>query len=456
MADEEHLKILKKGVKVWNKWREENINNTPDLLGATLSKATLSKANLCGACLNDSTLRRATLARADLTEATLARADLSVANLSEATLSEADLREATLWRACLREADLRRSDLCKADLREADLRGADLRVACLNEANLCGAHLRGADLRGANLIQADLRGADFSEADLCKANLRGAYLNNANLRNSKLTNCICVNTEFTDVDLEHADLTGIIFKRTVTFGWNIEGVTCDYIFLDEERNKRQPEYRDFEPGEFEDFYQSLPTMEFVFKHGMKWFDVLIMDRIDKEFQTEKPELGMKLLSIDGRGKNPRAVFSVASDGMCDTALKELISQYEEKVHMLKNHNNQLFLLALQSRDEPRTQITTGGEVHDVIAPQGDCIINNITINQTIEKIKEIAEKEPEASFTDKSKKKFLEILDEALMDAGTDALKKAAGNIIKLVGAESASLALKMAAEIAILQAFLN
>jgi hypothetical protein len=36
MANEEHLKILKRGVKQWNKWRLENAAITPDLSGAVL------------------------------------------------------------------------------------------------------------------------------------------------------------------------------------------------------------------------------------------------------------------------------------------------------------------------------------------------------------------------------------------------------------------------------------
>ena len=37
MANKEHLKILKQGVKVWNKWREENPKVRPDLVEADFS-----------------------------------------------------------------------------------------------------------------------------------------------------------------------------------------------------------------------------------------------------------------------------------------------------------------------------------------------------------------------------------------------------------------------------------
>ena len=41
MADEEHVALLKQGVEVWNKWREENLTLLPDLTGANLIGADL-------------------------------------------------------------------------------------------------------------------------------------------------------------------------------------------------------------------------------------------------------------------------------------------------------------------------------------------------------------------------------------------------------------------------------
>ena len=39
MADEEHVALLKQGVVVWNKWREENPDIRLDLIGADLNRA---------------------------------------------------------------------------------------------------------------------------------------------------------------------------------------------------------------------------------------------------------------------------------------------------------------------------------------------------------------------------------------------------------------------------------
>ena len=78
MANEEHLKLLREGVDVWNAWRAKEPLIQPNLYDADLSGAkpprgvALFGANLHGA-------------------------DLSGANLSGAIFSEANLSGATLF-----------------------------------------------------------------------------------------------------------------------------------------------------------------------------------------------------------------------------------------------------------------------------------------------------------------------------------------------------------------------
>ena len=119
MANEEHVKILEQGVKVWNKWRKENRDVRPDLLGADLLGAFLF-----GVFLNGANLSRANLSGAFLFEANLVGANLSGANLSRAFFLGANLFEANLSGVNLFEAHLGRTILFRADLRGADLRGA--------------------------------------------------------------------------------------------------------------------------------------------------------------------------------------------------------------------------------------------------------------------------------------------------------------------------------------------
>ena len=60
MANEEHLRILKQGVEVWNQWRGKNPEVRPDLSGADLSDANLSETDLSGANLIGANLLRNT------------------------------------------------------------------------------------------------------------------------------------------------------------------------------------------------------------------------------------------------------------------------------------------------------------------------------------------------------------------------------------------------------------
>ena len=77
MANEEHLKILRQGVEVWNAWRAKEPSIVPDLGWANLSGADLTGANLHGANLHRANLRKANLSGANLTEAILSAADFA-------------------------------------------------------------------------------------------------------------------------------------------------------------------------------------------------------------------------------------------------------------------------------------------------------------------------------------------------------------------------------------------
>ncbi|NEZ65752.1 toll/interleukin-1 receptor domain-containing protein [Leptolyngbyaceae cyanobacterium CCMR0082] len=141
MANPEHLKILKQGVDVWNRWREENPSVFPDFIDA------------------------------DLIDAKLCRANLINAFFTGADLSDADLRGADLINIKLHVADLR-----FANLEGSNLRGADVSYANLSGSNLRGAELITADLSDANLSDANLSDAVFGRtvlADLNLSNIKG-------------------------------------------------------------------------------------------------------------------------------------------------------------------------------------------------------------------------------------------------------------------------------------------
>jgi hypothetical protein len=106
VANDEHLALLRQGTVIWNKWRERNPDDMPDLGRANLGTANLSRANLSRA-----NLRRANLIKADP---------------SEARLSDADLRGTVFSGANLIRADFTWADLSGADFSWANLGGAIL------------------------------------------------------------------------------------------------------------------------------------------------------------------------------------------------------------------------------------------------------------------------------------------------------------------------------------------
>ena len=114
-----------------------------DLRGADLSYAALAGGNLSGAILTGSNLTCAYLTGANLSGAYLYSTDtnLTYAILMGANLSDADLSNADLFGARLGNVDLSNAKLVHTRLEQADLSGADLTNAYLSRSILTGANL---------------------------------------------------------------------------------------------------------------------------------------------------------------------------------------------------------------------------------------------------------------------------------------------------------------------------
>jgi hypothetical protein len=129
MANEEHLAILKRGMRVWNKWREDNPKIEPDLGEANLSRMDLNFANLSFANLCDTQFISANLRFADLGRANLSGANLSSVDLSGSNLEDADLSFARLSTVNFRTARLSGTNFHKAEVFMATFSNLDLSAA---------------------------------------------------------------------------------------------------------------------------------------------------------------------------------------------------------------------------------------------------------------------------------------------------------------------------------------
>ena len=159
--DGRHLKILNKGPKVWNRWRDKNDMILPQLEGAKPKGDYLDEIDL-----QDAYLRKTQFKGKSLRRAGFKQADLSEANLSNADLSGADLRF----------VNLTKSNLRKTNLSNANLYGANLSEAILIDTILCDANLKEANLSNADLTHADMRGANLNHANLEYAILKYCFV----------------------------------------------------------------------------------------------------------------------------------------------------------------------------------------------------------------------------------------------------------------------------------------
>lgn len=167
MASEEHLNIVRRGVDIWNRWRNENAETPPEFDGANLRGA-----NLVGAALND--------------------ASFYMADLSGALLNEANLRNA---------------DLGGVNLRNADLRRADIRWANISEADLSSAKLSGADLAGCNLSETNFEDADLTGCHVYAVSAWNVRTNT----NTKQTALIITRPEESTVTVDDLELAQFVY-----------------------------------------------------------------------------------------------------------------------------------------------------------------------------------------------------------------------------------------------------
>jgi len=161
MANEEHLSILDQGVKIWNRWRQENSSIYPDL-----REAKLNYKKLRGVDFDWADLQNAELLYTDLSEARLGGANLNYTNFSQATLNNANFSTATLEGADLTQANLTGAYLNAVDLSYAQISRADLGGAALREAYFHSTIINGTNLRGADLTRASMEATMLVNMDL--------------------------------------------------------------------------------------------------------------------------------------------------------------------------------------------------------------------------------------------------------------------------------------------------
>lgn len=206
MANEEHLKILKQGVEVWNKWRDENPDVAPDLSFVNLSNMNLSKAdfrdiNFFGAKLNNTDLRGTNLRNARLINAQFKNADLSNAYISGAILTKAILEKSKLNKTNLSRTYLWETNLIKAELNSADL----------DEASLIRADFREAKLIGTILTKCHLIETNFENAVIKNCKIYGISAWSLILNNTVQDNLIITPENSSVITVDNLEVAQFIY-----------------------------------------------------------------------------------------------------------------------------------------------------------------------------------------------------------------------------------------------------
>ncbi len=428
-----------------------NLRNA-DLSGANLREVRLQNADLSGANLEKSLLNNGILNRANLCQARFYKASLYWTYLEYAILEQADFRNAFLFTTQLTKANLSganlreayvviasfyKSNLVKADLRGADLSGTNFNNANLNNADLrhvklCGAkpkgvyinrkkgqpygwaNFHGATLSGAKLSNIEFNGkdqngveshligfiesgisqADLSQSDLSGINFNGIDLSGINLRDSNLRN-----TNFTDsnlntailieANLSSANITGTKLYGTSRDDWIINGIKCDYVYWDVNGIERTPKDRNFELGEFEKLYKSLPEITYYFSDDFTPFTPMVMDSVVNEINQKHPQFEIRLDSFHSRG-TPHAVFTVLHKEHTDDALAEITNGYEKTIQRLEGRIDTFKEIVSEFIDRPQsiridhmgnTFNTTSGHDTNIATDKATINVSQDVINQ---------------------------------------------------------------------------
>lgn len=152
MANREHLKILKQGAGVWNKWREDNPTIKPNLAKVDLEHKNLDGINFEGTDLNGANLFLSNLDTANFNNANLVNVSWGLNNLNHANFSETDLWNTSFAESSLEYANFERANLTSASFIDSDLGSANFRFAKLALTNFDRARVFNADFAGAELV----------------------------------------------------------------------------------------------------------------------------------------------------------------------------------------------------------------------------------------------------------------------------------------------------------------
>lgn len=396
--------ILEKSIQnnnpsIWNNWRAENKGNIIDLRSANIAGGNLSRYELTKVDLSGVSLKGCVLKSVTLTNSLLNNADFS----------DCVIKKSTFFKSTFLNSNFTDATIDESTFFNASFQGAKFYQTMIRKSGFCGTNFSDSKL---NSIKADR--TDFSNCDFSEASMRFAHLINVNLNHSNLWK----------TDLSDAEITGVSLYNAARADWIISRVKCDYLYVDEKRDRRVPSTRKFKKGEFERKFKKLPS-----------FDIEVNKISDLQFLTKIADLYNQQTNCD------LALKSI--DIPCETAVftvlrKEDLVKTENEIRLLKDRH--MLLEGRYSNEKEHNKlllemVTNMGNVnitnnvHGNISGQinGDYGKLNISNNYSVshDKIKKIEEEiNGHSDIADGVKEDLLNTLRETFFSKGKEVTKE--------------------------------
>ena len=381
--------LRKNFIGKWNSWVENFSNDKHAIQDISLDKTILKgvrfiNVNLEASDFNNSNLDNAffsgsILKGIDLHNASLCGSSFENSSLSHIDLHHANLRGATWSKVEIRKSDLHGIDFAASILTDVVFDRVDLSNVSFKGAKLVKVLFKDCDLEFSNfnnsfVLNSDINNSNLNEACFIQADFSNSSMNSCSLKEADLSNANLTFSQFLDVLLLEADLTGACIQDwQINSTTNLDGVRCEYIYRKWNRDTREFTHRlpydpnsTFAPGEFTNLFQvlesALDTINLTFSEGIDW------QAFFASFQDLRNQHPDKTLAIQGMERKGDAfvvrleVGEEVDKGAIETEIKQfyqaelqrLEAQYEERLRLQGKH-----LKDVQSSLEIERQRGTG-------------------------------------------------------------------------------------------------
>lgn len=217
MSNQTHVELLLSGRSVWNSWRENNPDETPDLSEIRLNDVNLDSYDLRKAELNNSVLRKVSLRGADLREADLREASFEHSAIEGAFFNNANLLKTSMVKVSVENSEFQSANLEGARLTDSELIEVDFRRANLHEVDFDGINIvrskfEHADVSYAKFDRSTIKDAVFESVKFYGSTFMDVDISKSSIRDSNATMSEMVNCKWSDVQTENLNCQNVKFS----------------------------------------------------------------------------------------------------------------------------------------------------------------------------------------------------------------------------------------------------